>query len=292
MDEVNEKVPATWAVVASLALAVVAAANGGKRMGAGPLRIVEAGLIESLTATGHEAQLVPIELESDFPTEIASAFALAHSIKARVAAALERRSLPVILAGNCIAALGAVAALGEPRVTWFDAHADLNTPDSTRSGFLDGMALSILLGRCWSTLAADVGLKPVREDRVYLIGARDLDPAEEEFLRGSSVHRHASDSGASSRDWPTGERIYLHIDLDVLDPTVGTANGYSVPGGLTLENLLTLVGQATQQNSVGAVTLSAYDPTGDSSGTIARAASKIAVAVASDGSAKLEPGRP
>jgi len=63
-------------------------------------------------------------------------------------------------------------------VLWFDAHGDFNTPESTLGGFLDGMALAIATGRCWTGLAATVpGFTPVAEENVVLVGARDLDRA-------------------------------------------------------------------------------------------------------------------
>ena len=161
----------------------------GSRMGAGPLRIVEAGFLDSLASAGHEVELVPVELESSFPTEVASAFQLACSIRERVSSARSRGRLPIVLGGNCMVSLGAVSALGQPHVYWFDAHADLNTPETTRSGFVDGMALSVLLGRCWGALADELGLEPIPEESVTLIGARDLDPGEEAFLASSAVRR-------------------------------------------------------------------------------------------------------
>lgn len=251
----------------------------GRRMGAGPLRIVDAGLLEVLSAAGHDVRLVPIDVESDFPTEIASAFQIARAVKRRVADAVEEHCLPLILAGNCIVAVGAVAALGQPRVLWLDAHADLNTPDSTRSGFLDGMALSILLGRCWGALAREIGLQALAEDRIHLMGARDLDPAETEFLASSSVHRLTTGAEAADFDLNGRETCYLHVDLDVLDPTVGTANRYSVAGGIGLDRLLTFVERVGEECHLGAVALTAYDPSADRDGAVATAAVRIAASV-------------
>ncbi len=219
----------------------------------------------------------------DLPTEIASAFQIARAVKEAVGEALRDQRLAIILSGNCIAAVGAVAALREPRVIWFDAHADLNTPESTRSGFLDGMALSIILGRCWRALAGDVGMRVVPEDRVHLIGARDLDPAEEEFLASSSVHRLTVHADPSEIDLDGTETFYLHIDLDVLDTSVGTANQYSVAGGIGLERLLAFVEQIAGKGRIGAVALTAYDPSADTDGAIADAATRIAAAIAGAG---------
>lgn len=252
----------------------------GRRMGAGPLRIVDRGLLDTLSASSGEVRLIRIEVEADLPTEIASAFQIARALKEAVSDARDDQRLPIILSGNCVAAVGAVAALGEPRVIWLDAHADLNTPDSTRSGVLDGMTLSILLGRCWRALAGDLGMHVVAEDRVHLIGARDLDPPEEEFLASSSVHRLTVEADPSELDLDGTETCYLHIDLDVLDPDVGRANQYSVSGGIGLERLLALVERIAARGRVGAVALTAYDPSADEDGAIADAATRIAAAIA------------
>ena len=270
-----------------------------RRMGAGPGRVLDAGLLEALAAGGSDARVIHLELDTDFPTEIDMAFRIARAVEARVAEAVAGRRFPIILAGNCIAALGAVAALGQPVVFWFDAHADLNTPETTRSGFLDGMALSILMGRCWRALAARSGVRPVAEERVHLIGARDLDPAEEEFLASSSVHVW---EGSSPPDvgGPDGrETCYVHVDLDVLDPEVGRANRYSAPGGLRLDQLLDIIGRIAERNRIGALALTAYDPAGDAGGRIATAAVRIAAAVAAEaaedargrGAGDVTPGR-
>ena len=73
-------------------------------------------------------------------------------------------------------------------IFWFDAHGEANTPATTASGFLDGMGLSILLGMAWQTLAASVpGFGQVVPDTTFLLGARDLDPLEDQVLSASRV---------------------------------------------------------------------------------------------------------
>ena len=245
----------------------------GTRMGAGPLRLVQAGLLECVQTLSREARLVPIELESPFPTEIAAAFALARTLRGSVQRSLREDRLPVVLAGNCMSALGTVAALGRPAVFWFDAHPDLNTPESTHSGFLDGMALSVLLGRCWTHLARDAGLAPLPAAHVELIGTRDLDPPEREFLAHSSLRW----PGAATRNAPPpGLRdAYLHVDLDVLDPSVGAANQFATPGGLTLDQLLEAISAIATRHRIAALALTAYDPAYDPGGAIVRAACRI-----------------
>lgn len=251
------------------------------RMGAGPLRLVEAGLPGALRDAGHEVRLEAVELEGVFTTEIASAFELARAVAGPVAEAERHGRLPLVLAGNCISAVGTVAALGRPAIYWFDAHADLNTPESTKSGFLDGMALSILLGRCWRGLAGQVGLEPVPEDAVCLIGARDVDAAEEEFLAGSAVRRLNAAALPGALPAVSGARAYVHIDLDCLDPSVGRANAYAADGGLTLERLLDMIDAIAARAPIAAAALTAYDPAVDPGGAVTEAAIRIAERLAS-----------
>ena len=69
-------------------------------------------------------------------------------------------------------------------VVWFDAHGQATTPETTTSGFLDGMGISILTGQCWKRLAGFIsGFVPVPGDRIALVGARDMEPDEVNLLK-------------------------------------------------------------------------------------------------------------
>lgn len=198
-----------------------------------------------------------------------------------------RRALPVVLAGNCVSAVGTLAGLGpEPvGVLWFDAHGDFNTSETTTGGFLDGMALAIATGYCWRPLAGTIaGFRPVSERRVTLVGTRDLDPAEAGRLRESGIA--VVEPAAVAERLPArlaalrseGTGVYLHVDLDVLDPGEGRANGYAVPGGLTLPGLVAALAAAGAL-PVRAVAFTAYDPGADPAGRIAAAAAQCLAAV-------------
>ena len=250
------------------------------RMGAGPARLMEAGLPGALVDAGHTVRTVPIDLRSDFPAEVAAAFELAGSVRDRVLEARREDRLPLILSGNCGTALGAVAALDRPRIVWLDAHGDLHTPDTTRSGFLDGMALATLTGRGWRSLARDLGLRPVPDERVDLVGARALDPAEVALLARSGIRSHGVDADPSDLASADGGEVYLHVDLDVLDPSEGRANAYATPGGFELPRLLDLLDGLAGAHPIGAVALASYDPDADPDAAVAGAAARIATVVA------------
>jgi arginase len=174
----------------------------------------------------------------------------------------------------------------DPGVVWLDAHGDFNTPETTTGGFLDGMALATVVGRCWARLAAAVpGFRPVPEERVILAGCRDLDPPEAELLARSDVvllpperARPGLDGALRALRSRTPD-VYLHLDLDVLDPEVGRANGLAAPGGPGLEELRTMLESVASTLRVRAVALTAYDPEHDPQGRICDAASAVLRAV-------------
>ena len=254
----------------------------GVRMGAGPDHLLKAGLEPHLRAAGHEVSVERVQaLASNVPAEIATAFELARILSGSVRQALEQNRLPVVLAGNCMTALGTIAGIrsAEPGIIWFDAHGDFNTPETTVGGFLDGMALTTATGRCWTQLASSIpGFQPVNDRNVLLLGARDLDPLEVSALNSSDVMRLAPEQLRRSLDSELDalrarvRTVYVHVDLDVLDPSVGKVNSYSAPGGLTLEELRATLGGIVQRFRVGAVALTAYDPAYDRDGRVARAA--------------------
>lgn len=266
-------------------------ARRGERMGAGPERLLAAGLPELLQRLGARVSVHVVDPpEGTWRAEIRTAFELAGGVAEQVRSAREAGRFPLILSGNCGVALGVVAGLGGVAgVLWLDAHGDFNTPQTTTGGFLDGMALATLVGRCWRSLASAVpGFVPVPEDRVLLLGARDLDALEEGALGASAIQRiPAADVDASLVERARGAlggsvRSYLHLDLDVLDPSEGRANEYAAQGGVTLAALTAALGGLRGGATPAAMTISAYDPAHDPEGRIARAALAVIEALLDD----------
>jgi arginase len=140
-----------------------------------------------------------------------------------VAGAVERAARPLVLSGDCPAALGAVAGLQrryrDVAVVWLDAHGDFNTPAITTSGYLGGMALAMLTGRTPALIGDALGLRPVADTDVVLADARDLDPAERDALAASQVRRVPADPAAITAALAGLGRkpVYLHLDIDVID---------------------------------------------------------------------------
>ena len=241
----------------------------GVGMGAGPLAL-EGGAIEVL----RPDRVVRISLGSPFTNEVGMCFELNRAVARAVAGARRRAALPVILTGNCHTQQAVVAGVGieDLGLVWLDCHADFNTPETTESGFFDGCALAMTVGDCWSALCASVpGFAPLPADRVVLVGARDLEPSERERLDASAIVE-LEDVSRLAAMMPTAERVSLHIDLDVLDPSHGRANQWAVPPGVSPDELVGAVRAVVAGAQLAAVTVSAYDPAFDPTGSVRRAA--------------------
>ena len=263
-------------------------AQRGVRLGAGPERLIEAGLVRALEQRGHVVHTTTIDPPADrWRAEVGTAFQLAHAISDQVRSARAAGAFPLVLAGNCISTLGVVAALGPGTgVLWFDAHGDFNTPETSLGGFLDGMALATVTGRCWSAISRQVpGFHPVPERSVWLLGARDLDTLEAEALAASAVRRLPVESIGQElaelvrRGQSGADRLHVHLDLDVLDPSDGRVNEYSTPNGVPAEQLIAACRALGERLTVEALTMSAYDPRFDADGRVARTAIGAAVAL-------------
>jgi arginase len=98
-------------------------------------------------AIGGDSVVIEQPLPSVLPNEIAESFAVIRSVAVTVRETVEEGRFPLVLAVNCFTSLGTLAGVGrDVGVVWFDAHGDFNTPDTTPTGFFDGMGLAMLLG--------------------------------------------------------------------------------------------------------------------------------------------------
>ncbi|GGQ81936.1 arginase family protein [Couchioplanes azureus] len=138
-----------------------------------------------------------------------------------------------VVSGDCLLAVAALAGAQraglDPALVWFDAHGDVHTLASSTSGYPGGLSLRLAMGGDPALLADRLGLRPVAEDRVLLVGARDLDPAEVSFLAASRVRR-TTVTGLCAADAPEGPLI-VHVDLDVVDPAELPGLLFPAPGG-------------------------------------------------------------
>jgi arginase len=247
------------------------------RMGCGPGRLAQEGE-RVLQADGHTTRVDTIEVDDDFPTEVGTTFRLHRRVALKVKEAREAKHFPLVFAGNCgTASIGTVAGLSDTPtgVIWFDAHGDFNTPETTGSGFLDGMALSVITGRCWTMLAKSIpGFQVMPENRVIHAGGRDLDGRESEHMQSSNMciltPERIKNAGIARAIKPgldyisiNCERVYLHIDMDILDPSEGRGNHFATDGGLKAAELLEAIDQIAERLPIVAAGIASYNPAGD-----------------------------
>lgn len=260
-------------------------------VGAGPERLLEHGAADALAAHGAAVETTVIELDEPDDNEVDTSFAVIGRLAEAVRAARDADEFAVVLSGSCMAAVGVVAGLGEaaPGVVWFDAHGDFNEPQTSVYGYLDGMGMAILVGDAWQGLAAQVpGARPVPESAVVLAGARAFDEPELPRLEASAINHLPAASladaatvvGAVAAMEPNPSGIYLHVDLDVLDPSVARVNRYAAAAGISAAQLEASVRALLADERVRAMALTAYEPAADPEGRVPPIAMGLLAAVA------------
>jgi len=195
-----------------------------------------------------------------------------------VEAALTKGSIPITIGGDHSLAIGSIAGVSNYYrkrnenfgLMWFDAHGDINTPESSESGNVHGMPLAVSLGRGDKRLVDLLGYSPkVQPNRSVLIGIRDLDPPEREIIDQSGITpftiRDIDHLGLGRvTDLALGacgsdvSGLHVSFDIDVIDPDV--APGVSTPsrGGLNYREshlALTLLAESQMIRSIDIVEL-------------------------------------
>jgi arginase len=181
--------------------------------------------------------------------------ALGVAVRDSVADQVARGAVPVVLSGDCTASLGTVAGLQRsdiaPAIVWFDAHGDVQTLETTSSGYLGGMPLRILVGYRPELISEHLGLLPVPEERVVLVDARDLDPPEVEYLSLAAIN-HVTVADVSTMELPAAP-IYLHLDVDVVTPDELPWMRFPAPGGPNLVEVFAAVRAVLATGRVAAI---------------------------------------
>jgi arginase len=230
---------------------------GRRGVDMGPSAIRYAGLDERLARLGLECSdwgnvetAIPEaspagDPRARFLREIKEA---CERIARRVAATARDRYLPIVLGGDHSIALGTLgglaAAHGPGGVLWFDAHGDLNTPETSPSGNVHGMPLAAALGLAGEAFESETWPLPALESgRVALIGVRSLDDAERGLVRELGIAVYTMSDldrrGVEPIVREALERVagaaFVHVslDLDVVDPEVAPGVGTPVRGGLS-----------------------------------------------------------
>ena len=224
----------------------------GTAVGLGPSRYLEGGLGSLVqSASGHTVTLVPID--AGFSARIEE---VNRSLAGAVAAAVGLGAFPLVVAGNCNSCLGTLPALRPSGlgIVWFDAHGDFHTRETSISGNLDGMALALATSQF------------VDESRTMLLGIRDLEAGERERVAKSRMRV------IPAAEWPDGfvsknlvqaERVYLHIDIDVIDAAVNPGVNFRGAGGLSLSQVETALRTVRGRYPIAAAALANYNPDRD-----------------------------
>jgi arginase len=155
--------------------------------------------------------------------------------------ALRGGRFPVLTASDCSVCVTTLPAVARERseawVLWLDAHPDFNSPATTPSGFLGGMCLA---GACgvWDTGFGDGAIDPAR---VVMCGVRDVDAGERVLVETRGVGLVERPSQLA--DALAGREVFVHLDLDVLDPAVMPGLHWAAEGGLSDGGLRTLLAE-------------------------------------------------
>ena len=265
-------------------------------LGLGPRRLLEVGLAEHAAGV-HLASLADSDREDD--RTAVNIGILGRSTAELVAAARGKGEQVLVVAGDDTASVGVVAGLqaadGASRslgIVWIDAHGDFNTPDTSYSGILAGMPLAVIAGLAGPRWREAAGLEsPVPIERMLLVGARDLDKAEEELVRAHNLAlvsvaeiRKGSGLGqALAKLTAICELLYVNIDLDVLSPHLVPSVTTLSEGGFEIAELNEVLGQILGTGLVAAVCLTSLNPLGGGRGqTSTRSAWQVVQAILAD----------
>ena len=178
--------------------------------------------------------------------------------------ALSGGRVPVIAAADCsISVTTLPAALRhrpDAKVLWLDAHGDYNTPDTSGSGYLGGMCLAGACGE-WAAGLSD----PIAPERVVLAGVRDLDEGERQLLERSAatvIGASVVETLVAVKNALDGAPVFIHLDLDVLDPEEFPA-AVPAPGGLSSDKLYDLMEAVAEDSELVGIEVTAFEAPSD-----------------------------
>lgn len=191
--------------------------------------------------------------------------------------------IPIASLGACSATLGMVGGIGDAEgaigMIWFDAHGDAQTPDTSENGFIEGMPVTTIAGKCWPLYRRKIpGFREIPEDRIITVGlsemfAANARPNVGEAL-GQLVHKpviaklgfEGAMRQALERLATGCRKVYIHIDTDVLDPSILRANTHAAEGGLTDAQVRQALEMIAARFEILAISFSSYDPQVDPRG--------------------------
>ena len=183
----------------------------------------------------------------DWSLDLPEARPVLEAAAAEVTAALDQAELPLLTASDCSICIATLptAARRAPglRFLWIDAHGDFNTPETTPSGFLGGMCLGAACGR-WDAGWPDT----IDPESVSFLGVRDLDPGEKVEVEAAGVGEGV----------PADGPVYVHLDLDGLDPSVMPVQ-FPVPGGLQATEVRDVLARLVDEGRLVGLEVTAFE---------------------------------
>ncbi len=248
-------------------------------MGKGPIRYIQAGADRKLLVCGFEVKINVVKRDVPAGADLLKKITNINSNLAKIVKnALVEEYFPLILGGNCNTLLGILAGLDTNKIgiIYFDAHGDYNTPEISISGFFDGMPLAIATGQCYPDLLTQIGnVGPIPEAYIIHIGARDLDPKERKLLENSEVQVVNADELKKDRKMRylysalehlknrDIQSVYIHIDIDVIDPQEAPGVNHRTPNGLSLNEIEQIIKLIAEKFIIKAAALTGYNPDGE-----------------------------
>ncbi len=246
-------------------------------MGAGPIRYLEAGAAEFLSERGFEVDATVVERDGTFEDETSATANVNARLAERVGEAVENGAFPLVLGGNCDSSLGVLSGIGASGtgIIWFDAHGDFATPETSPDGYLGGMALATATGNCHTELRSSIGMDAaVAESRVVMAGVRDVEREQRPLLEASEVtvveaERIHAEGPAESLHAPLADleshvgKVYLHLDIDSLDPRHAPGVDFPAPDGLSPEEVEEAINLVAEKFEISAASLTAFNPGND-----------------------------
>jgi len=256
-----------------------------------PAALRAAGLIEKLQSIGYEVndfgdcapRLFADDDEHKRARNIPQIVAGLNDLKPRAELAAKSGGLILVLGGDCVQTValltGARRYYKQISLLWFDRHADLNTPASTPSGRLDGMALAAIQGRGSAELVRFWGEPPlVREPDTLIYGLEQVDPAEQDFLTRSPVRYYyavdiqqkgatAAAQSALGQLHAGAREFMLHLDVDVIAQEEFAATSVPGSGGLSFAEVQASLIEFVKQKNLLGMTVAQYNPDKDPDGS-------------------------
>ncbi|TIH17343.1 arginase family protein [Marinifilum sp. JC120] len=177
----------------------------------------------------------------------------------------------LLLGGDCGTETGPVSWMSRKHgqklaLIWFDAHPDLHTPTTSQSGRFQGMALSAILGNAGPEIT-EVMLTPLHPIQIFCAGVRTFDPPELDFIINSKISFFGPEELERNPEWlakqiqETGfSKVYIHLDVDAVNP-IGFAHGKPSPSaGLHFSNLLKMIEEVGKRMDICGLGITEFHP--------------------------------